>query len=156
MAIALTLEEYLKNNGIEYEVIPHRPTTTTMASAEVAHIPGDQVAKSVVLEDDNGYLMVVLPTTHYVELGNISRQLNRRLGLATEDELAGLFYDCELGSIPPVGEPYGVEVLMDESLGSCPDVYFESGDHSNLIHVSGREFRELLQDVQHGQFSYHM
>lgn len=156
MAIALTLEEYLKNNGIEYEVIPHKPTTTTMATAEVAHIPGDQVAKSVVLEDDNGYLMVVLPTTHYVELGNISRQLNRRLGLATEDELANLFYDCELGSIPPVGEPYGVEVLMDESLGSCPDVYFESGDHSNLIHVSGKEFRELLQDVQHGQFSYHM
>ena len=156
MTIALSLVDYLNKYGIQYEIIPHKPTTTTMATAEAAHIPGDLVAKSVILEDESGYIMVVLPTTHYVELGNISRQLNRRLGLASEDELADLFWDCELGSIPPIGKPYGIEVLLDESLGSCHDVYFESGDHANLIHVSGREFREMLQDAPHGQFSYHM
>ena len=156
MAIALTLKEYLTNNEIDYDVITHKPTSSTMATAEVAHVPGDQLAKSVILEDEQGYLMVVLPTTHYVELGVISRQLNRRLGLATEDELADLFWDCDVGSVPPVGEAYGIEVLMDESLGSCPDVYFEAGDHTHLIHVSGKGFRELLHDVPHGQFSNHM
>ena len=110
----------------------------------------------MILEDETGYVMVVLPTTHYVQLGTMSHALNRRLGLATEDELAELFWDCELGAIPPVGEPYGVEVFMDESLGSCPDVYFESGDHTRLIHVTGKEFRKMLSDAPHGQFSYHM
>ena len=156
MAIALTLQDYLTKSGIEYELIAHKPTTTTMATAEVSHIPGDQVAKSVVLEDDQGYVMVVLPTTHYVELDVISRQLQRDLDLAPEDELADLFPDCDLGAIPPVGEAYGVQVLMDESLGFCPDVYFESGDHRHLIHMKGKEFRQLLHDAPHGQFSYHM
>lgn len=156
MTIALTLQEYLTNSGIKYDLIAHKPTSTTMATAEVSHIPGDQVAKSVVLEDEQGYLMIVLPTTHYVELDFLSRQLQRDLDLASEDELADIFWDCDLGAIPPVGKPYGVEVLMDESLGFCPDVYFESGDHKHLIHVKGKEFRELLHDVPHGQFSYHM
>ena len=156
MAIAITLRQYLEKNGIEYDVLPHAYTTSSMSTARSAAIPGGQVAKPVILEDEEGYLMAVIPATHHIELGSLSQQLHRRLGLATESELATLFNDCELGAIPPMGSAYGMRVIMDDSLNNASDIYFESGDHIDLIHVRGDDFRKLNHNAAHGQFSRHM
>jgi Ala-tRNA(Pro) deacylase len=157
MAIAMTLKEYLNRLGVEYEVVPHTHTDTSMRSAQEAHIPGDQLAKSVILEDDGGYLMAVLPATHKLEIGRLQKQLSRHhLGLATEQELSGLFDDCELGAIPPLGEAYGVDVVVDDSLDEVSDVYFEAGDHTDLVHISGEDFHDLMVDADHGRFSHHI
>jgi Ala-tRNA(Pro) deacylase len=152
MAIAITLQEFLDKSGIEYDVLPHVHTETSLDTAQTTHISPEQVAKSVILEDEDGYLMAVIPASHHIELGQLSRQLQRRLGLATEDELASLFSDCDLGAIPPIGEAYQMEVIMDDSLEKCPDIYFEAGDHTDLIHVRGPAFRQLMQHARHGHF----
>jgi Ala-tRNA(Pro) deacylase len=152
MAIAITLQEYLDKSGIEYDVLPHAHTETSFDTAQKTHIPPEQVAKSVILEDEDGYLMAVIPASHHIELGQLSRQLERRLGLATEDELSDLFGDCVLGAVPPIGEAYHIEVVMDDSLEKCPDVYFEAGDHTDLIHVRGPAFLQLMQHARHGHF----
>lgn len=153
MAIAITLQQYLDKSGIEYDVLPHAHTETSLDTAQTTHVPPEQIAKSVVLEDEGGYLIAVIPASHHINLGQLSRQLERRLGLATEDELAGLFHDCEMGAIPPIGEAYQMEVVMDDSLEKCPDVYFEAGDHIDLIHVRGPAFLQLMQHARHGNFS---
>ena len=127
-----------------------------MNTAEAAKVPGDQLAKSIILEDEDGYLMAVLPATHHVEIGRLSQQLNRKLGLATESEIARLFTDCELGAIPPVGEAYGMEMIMEDSLSTCEDVYFEGGDHTDIVHVHGEDFKRLMRTAMHGQFSRHL
>ena len=152
MAIAITLQEYLDKSGIDYDVLPHALTETSIDTAQTTHIPPEQIAKSVILEDEDGYLMAVIPASHHIELGQLSRQLERRLGLATEDELAGLFSDCDLGAIPPIGEAYHMDVVMDDSLERCPDVYFEAGDHTDLVHVRGPAFQQLMQHANHGHF----
>ena len=152
MAIAITLQEYLDKSGIEYDVLPHTHTETSLDTAQTTHIPPGQVAKSVILEDEDGYLMAVIPASHHIELGQLSRQLERRLGLATEDELAGLFSDCDLGAIPPIGEAYHMEVVLEDILGKCPDIYFEAGDHTDLVHVRGPAFLQLMQHAHHGHF----
>ena len=152
MAIAITLQQYLDKSGIDYDVLPHTLTETSIDTAQTTHIPPEQIAKSVILEDEDGYLMAVIPANQHIELGQLSRQLERRLGLATEDELAGLFSDCDLGAIPPIGEAYHMDVVMDSSLESCPDVYFEAGDHTGLVHVRGPAFLQLMQHAHHGHF----
>ena len=152
MAIAITLQEYLDKSGIEYDVLPHAHTETSLDTAQNTHIPPEQVAKSVILEDEDGYLMAVIPASHHIELGQLSRQLERRLGLATEEELSDLFGDCELGAVPPIGEAYHMEVVMDDSLEKCSDVYFEAGDHTDLIHVRGPTFLQLMRNARHGHF----
>lgn len=159
MAIAITLQQYLDQSGVEYEVLPHSHTQTSLDTAHASHIPAEHIAKSVILEDENGYLMAVIPASHHIDLGKLSRQMERRLGLATEDELPGLFNDCEIGAIPPIGDAYQMEVVMDDSLEKCPDVYFEAGDHTDLIHVRSAAFLELMQNARHGHFSrpvYHL
>lgn len=156
MGIAITLQEHLDERGIDYELVRHPPSYSSMQTAALAHVPGHQLAKSVLLEDEDGYLMVVVPSTHRVRLGLLHKQLERPLGLATEPELGDLFPDCETGAIPPVGEAYGIPTLLDDSLRGCSDIYFEAGDHSELVHLSGREFQRMMEDVPHGRFSRHI
>ncbi len=156
MAMAATLREFLDEQGMEYEVIAHPYTTGGLQTAESAHIPGDQLAKSVLLEDENGYLIAVLPATHRIELNTLREQLNRDLELATEDEICNLFDDCETGAMPPIGEPYGIDVVYDNSLTENQDVFFEAGDHTGLVHVSSWDFQELMPSAEHGDFSRHI
>ena len=156
MAIAMTLQQYLDNNGIRYDVMPHDYTRSSMNTAQSARVPGDQLAKSIILEDERGYLMAVLPATHHIEIGRLSHQLNRKLGLVTEGEIGKLFSDCDLGAIPPVGEACGMEMIMEDSLSGCEDVYFEAGDHTDIVHVRGEDFKRLMRTAMHGQFSRHL
>lgn len=156
MAIALTFQQYLETNGIRYDLMPHKYSQSSMFTAQAARVPGDYLAKSIILEDDLGYLMAVLPATHHIELGRLSQQLNRKLGLATEFEIGRLFSDCDLGAIPPAGEAYGMEMIMDDSLSGCPDIYFEAGGHNEVVHVRGDEFKRLMRTAMHGHFSRHL
>ena len=97
MSIPVTLQHYLDRCGVKYDVLTHRYSGNSLKTAEEAGVSGENIAKSVILEDDRGYLMAVVPATHHVELGLLGRQLNRHLGLATEKELTQLFSDCDPG-----------------------------------------------------------
>jgi Ala-tRNA(Pro) deacylase len=153
MAIAHTLESYITQRGIPYDVISHAHSHSSAQTAELAHVPGDRLAKSVILEDDDGYVMAVLPATCHVKLGRLSRELNRNLRLATETTLPALFGDCELGAIPPVGLAYGVSTIVDDGIARQPEVYFEAGDHEKLIRMSREDFRLLMDRAARAQFA---
>lgn len=149
MAIALTLQQYLADSNLDYEILEHSPTRDSMQTAEAAHIPGRYLAKAVLLEDEGGrHLLAVLPSTQHVDLGKLHRQFNIHLGLATEDKISQVFRDCEPGAVPPVGNAYGLDVMLDTGLDECPDVYFEGGDHVHLVHLSGEAFKKLIPQAR--------
>jgi len=156
MAMAQSVTRYLQDHDIDYGVLTHTHTATSMETAEAAHIPGDRIAKTVILEDDKGYVMAVLPASYRIDLGELHRQTHRRLGLATEIELAPIFRDCELGAIPPLGQAYGMETLVDDALAEQTDVYFDAGDHEQLVHVSGEVFTNMTEDARFMRFSRHL
>lgn len=155
MGIAITLRDYLDSKGVKYDVIEHAYSKCSRESAHTAHIPGEKLAKCVVFEDWKGYLMAIIPATHKVDINTLDEMVKRHLELATEEELRDLFPDCEIGAVPPIGRLYGCDVVMDKSLVSHKDVYFEAGDHTDLIHVTGEDFKNLLQDAKLGSFSLH-
>lgn len=153
MAMAITLREFLAKEGIAYDILSHPYTSSSQNTAAVARVPADKIAKPVILEDDEGYLMAVIPATHHVKIGKLNHVVNRHMGLATEPELKDLFSDCVLGAIPPVGQAYGMETIVDDSLTNCSDIYFEGGDHQDLIHVKGKSFQKLMGNSQHANIS---
>lgn len=155
MSIAPSVESFLSRAGVAYDIVSHPHTSNSTHTAQAAHVPGDRVAKCVMLEDDGGYLMAVLPATHYVDLGALHQRYGRELGLATEGELGSLFVDCEQGAMPPLGEAYGIDAIVDQSLIGVDDIYFEAGDHCALVHVSGRDFLKLMGDAPRDRISHH-
>ena len=156
MTIAASVYDYLRHEGVRFDVLVHSNTHDSAHSAQTAHVPGDQLAKCVLLEDENGYLMAVLPASHKLDVQAVRDELNRPFELATEREIIALFSDCEPGAIPPLAPAYGIEAVVDQSLGDIPDVYFEAGDHVSLVHVSGRDFLKLMSDAPHRHISHHL
>ncbi len=156
MSFGRKMKEYLSDARIDYDLVEHRRTETASDTAREAHVPGDQLAKSVVLHHDEGYVLAVVPATHRVELGTLERTIGCSLNLASEAEIADLFDDCVLGAIPPTGPAYDVETLVDRTLDRQPEVYFESGDHRTLVHVDNAGFRRLMAEAQRGVFSHHV
>jgi Ala-tRNA(Pro) deacylase len=154
MTIAKKLQDYIDSEGITYDTVAHHRTATSSQTAEAAHVPGSRLAKSVVVHHEMGYVLAVVPATHRVELSTLQDVMNRRLGLASEDEVSTLFSDCDVGAVPPIGSAYGVPVILDESLDNASDIYFEGGDHKTLVHMSGANFRNLMKGAQIARFSH--
>jgi Ala-tRNA(Pro) deacylase len=152
MSIAPQLRQFLDEAKADYDIVDHRPTQSTLDSARSANIPADRVAKAVLLDTaEDDHLLAVLPSDRRVELSELRSELGSKPRLADEAEIGKVFRDCEVGAVPPVG--YGVQTIVDDSVGQQSDVYFEAGDHKSLIHMSRGEFTRLTKDARHGQFS---
>ena len=54
-------------------------------------------------------------------------ELGRSVHLASEEEVEDIFVDCARGAVPPVGECYGLDVIVDNSLNDHSDFYIEGG-----------------------------
>jgi Ala-tRNA(Pro) deacylase len=156
MAIAITLQEYLQNRDVDYEVIDHQRTDSTLRSSQAIRIKGDQMAKSVLLGDDESYLLAVVPASFRLRLREIERLTGRKLQLISEAEISEAFADCETGSIPPLGQVYGIETLLDRHLIAAPEIYFESGDHGKLIHMNSKTFLKLEEDALIAEIGEHI
>jgi Ala-tRNA(Pro) deacylase len=153
MAIANTLQRYLNNESIPYDVLEHRPTGCSARTADASHVPGECLAKGVVVKHKNGFVLTVIPASRQVRLDEVGRWLDRPVALATEEEVSALFPDCEHGAVPPIAAAYGLPMVVDAGLEGQTDIYFEGGDHRALVHVTGTQFQRLMENVPHGQFS---
>ncbi|WP_294120393.1 YbaK/EbsC family protein [Sphingomonas sp.] len=151
MSIAPKLQLFLDEAKADYDVVEHKPTKSSLETAKSCHVPADRLAKSILLDTDDGPLLAVLPSDRKVELSELRSELGHKPRLVGESQLRQVFTDCDFGAVPPVG--YGVTTIIDDSLGKQPDVYFEAGDHRSLVHMDQGAFAQLTRYARHGQFS---
>jgi Ala-tRNA(Pro) deacylase len=154
MTIASTVGRFLEQTHTEYEVVRHARTETAAQSALAAHVPLNKVAKAILLRDQNGeYLMAVVPAHNKLRVRWLSDVMTRNLHLVREVELKDVFQDCELGAVPALGQAYGIELIWDEELLEAEDIYMESGDHEQLLHMSREQFTALMGRYKHDLIS---
>lgn len=153
MTIANRIKDYLDESQTFYETVPHPRTATAARSAEAAHVPGDNVAKAVLIHHEEGYVLAVAPSTCRVDLRTLQEVIDRRMGLASESEVEMLFDDCDSGAAPALGTPYGVPMVIDRRLEGQQTIWFEGGDHKTLVKMSGMDFDRLTSDCKHAMFS---
>ncbi len=158
MTIANTLKNYLVQRETDYQLQAHPPSHSSMETAQMAHVPGDALAKGILLKVKGSYLLVVLPSDYHIEQEALGVLLGQQVELAAEAEVAALFSDCQPGAVPPIGAAYGVATIWDPntSLGRLPEIFFEAGDHQHLVKVSGEHFHELMASAERGEFSQHI
>jgi Ala-tRNA(Pro) deacylase len=153
MSIAPTVHQALKLKDIDHEILQHPPAPSSSRVAQAAHVAGRCMAKAVVLKDDQGFVLAVLPATHQILTDVLNSTLRRRLALAKEADLGRLFNDCERGAVPPLGPDYGIPTVVDSALRDESDIYLEAGDHEALVHVSEKNFELLMDGAQFLRFS---
>jgi Ala-tRNA(Pro) deacylase len=106
------------------------------------------MAKVVIVKVQGRFVMMVLPARWNVDLRRLRTVFaTHRVRLATEDEITGLFPDCELGAMPPFGNLYGLPVYVDQSLTEDEEIVFQAGTHSDAIRMRYWDFASLAFPV---------
>lgn len=150
MSLARTVNYALALTRVDYEILRHHHTSTSLAAARTAHVDPRSLAKAVVLQDQIGPLLAVVPASERLDLERLRTALRRpALDFLPEELLDQLFYDCEKGAIPPLGPDYRVPTVVDTRLRDLEEVYFEAGDHEDLVHVDQTSFRALLRGAEY-------
>lgn len=155
MPIAPSLHKYLAAQNIEYDEIPHVLTTSSARTAQACHVSGDRVAKAIVLRRGGGYVLAVLPASHHLRLDELRTRFGDDTDMASESEVDRLFADCAHGAVPAAGACYGLDMIIDDSIQTQPDIFMEAGDHETLLHLSRAQFARLSDPALHGRISAH-
>jgi len=153
MAMATTLQDYLEEMEAVYDIVGHPRHMTSVGIAILAHVPAACLAKGVLVRDATGRLtLTVVPSDQHVDLRRLNGESSAAAEMASEDDIVEVFTDCDPGAVPPMGNAYGLKVLLDRSLADRDEVYFEAGDHEALVHVTGDEFRRLMGGAKQGDY----
>lgn len=147
MASPTWVRKMLQVRGIPFEELHHEATFTSQEVAHREHVSGHRVAKVVVVMANNHKpVELVLPASRHVDLALVRRALGlREVRLATEQEMAHYFVECEVGAVPPLRRWEDVEVIMDRSLIVEGDIVFQAGTHTDAIRVNFRRWFEMTQ-----------
>lgn len=145
MTILRRLQDYLDSHHVHYEVLDHQEAYTAPEIAHTLHVSGKMLAKVVMIKADERCVMAVLPSNWKIDFDRLKEALeSSHVRLATEDEFKGLFPDCDIGTMPPFGNLYGVDVYVDQSLTEDDAIVFQAGTHFGAIKLGYEDFANLV------------
>ena len=143
---AKKLKEFLDKSKIKYVAISHSPAFTSQEIAASAHVPGRELAKTVIVKVDGRMAMAVLPAPQKIDFKALKKATGARtVELASEQEFADRFPECEAGAMPPFGNLYGMDVYVAQNLTEDPEIAFNAGSHTELIKLAYKDFERLVR-----------
>jgi Ala-tRNA(Pro) deacylase len=143
---ARQLSEFLDSNDVKYVTIRHSPAYTAHEVAASAHIPGKDMAKTVIVDLDGKMAMAVLPASSRLDLDQLRAATSaHQVAISDETRFRGLFPDCEVGAMPPFGNLYGLDVFVADSLAEDEEIAFNAGTHTEVVRLAYQDFERLVQ-----------
>lgn len=140
------VENLLRDNRIPFRQRHHEPAFTAQEVAAAEHIPGRYMAKVVIAFADERMVMLALPAPEKVSLLKLANELyTEDVRLATEEEFAAIFEDCEVGAMPPFGNVYGLPVYIDKTLARDDRIVFQAGTHTETIEMAYGDYVRLVR-----------
>ncbi len=140
------LKEFLDTQKVKYVTIYHSPAFTAQEIAASAHVPGKELAKTVMVKIDGKLAMAVLPASFRVDMDLLKDVTGAsNVELASEKEFKDLFPACEVGAMPPFGNLYGMEVYVSEALTEDDEIAFNAGSHTELVRLAYADFERLVK-----------
>jgi len=140
------LKGFLDENGVKYVTIQHSVAYTAQEIAAHTHIPGKELAKTVMVKVDGKLAMAVVPASHRVDFGRLRDVAGaQHVELASEAEFKDFFPACDVGAMPPFGNLYDMEVYVSDTLSEDVEIAFSAGSHSELIRLAYADFERLAQ-----------
>ena len=139
------LKGFLDGNKVKYVSVAHPPAYTAQEVAAMMHIPGKEMAKTVVINVDGELAMAVLPASFRVGIDTLRNAIGAEsVALAGEQEFQEVFFDCDVGAMPPFGNLYGLDVYVAEKLTENEQIVFNACTHEEVIRISYRDFARLV------------
>jgi Ala-tRNA(Pro) deacylase len=144
--ISTRLKGFLDGAAVSYTGHPHRTAYTSQQIAQSVHVPGREMAKSVILKaDEEKLIMAVLSAKDAANLDILREEIGcARLRLASETEFRDMFPTCEVGAMPPFGNLFGMPTYCDANLSRNRNIEFNAGTHRQTIRMRFDDYRRLV------------
>jgi Ala-tRNA(Pro) deacylase len=140
------LKDFLDSSGVKYVSVSHSMAYTAQEIAAASHIPGKEIAKTVMVKLDGNMAMAVLPASFKIDFSLLKEVSGAGTAeLADEAEFKDLFPGCEIGAMPPFGNLFDMDVYVAESLAEDEEIAFNAGNHTELIKLAYSDFERLAQ-----------
>jgi Ala-tRNA(Pro) deacylase len=148
MSVSRKITDFLKEKGVDFEIVSHNVTYTAQETAASVHAPGKELAKTVIVTDGSKYVMVMVDAPHLVDLKKFAAVSGMKGPvLANESEIKKLFPDCEVGAMPPFGNLYGLGVFADQRLEKDETIIFNACSHFEVIRMKYSDLKRLVNPV---------
>lgn len=146
MAISQRLKSFLDQGKVKYTAAKHPVVYTAQEIAAAQHVPGRQLAKSVLVKTDAGVALAVLPAIRRIDLAKLKALLRTTsLSIGKEADVKQAFPDVEVGAMSPFGNLYQVPVVVDKELGQAGEIVFNGGSHTDTIKMKYADFAALVK-----------
>ncbi len=151
MSVSKRVRETLEESNIPFQICEHKLAYTAQEVAAVQHVPGKELAKTVILKVEDRYVMAVLPASYHVDLERFQWASGAEgvaeVRLAHEEEFTAIFPDSEPGAMAPFGNLYDMPVYVDQTLEEDDEIVFNAGSHRETIRMSYPDYRKSAHPI---------
>ena|SRR3989338_6075046 len=145
MDLFLKIRDLLDQNIISYELKEHPPTATSEESARHRGEPLKIGAKAILLKTDDTFILAVFPADRKLDSKQLKKLLgSKKLRFATEEELQQIT-GCIKGAVPPFGQLFGTEMIIDEALFDEEYMAFNAGSLEQSMKMKTVDYQKLIQ-----------
>jgi len=146
MAISAKLKKYLDSNKVKYKALKHKLAYTAQEIAAAQDVPGKQVVKSVLVKTDKAFVLAVLSAVQLIDLKKLKSVLKcKSIKIATEKDIEKAIPDYTPGAMPPFGNLFGLETVVDKALREDVEIVFNGGTHKDTVKMKYTDFEKLVK-----------
>jgi len=147
------LKKFLDENNADYELFEHEPVFTSEQASKVRGVELKTGVKALVfkIKEKNTFIMALVPADKKVDSNKLSKIIGSEIKLASPDEVLKKC-GCEIGSVHPFGNVFGLKTYMDKGILENESVNFNAGLHEFTLRMSPSVILELVKP-EIGEFS---
>ena len=146
------INEVLNKEKMEFEVLQHKPVFTSKEAAEVRGTELKQGTKALVLRTDEGFIQACVAGNKELDIEKLQKiTLFKRIEMADAKEVRKVT-GCNIGSVPPFGNLFGLKVYFDKSVVENEVVAFNAGSHTRSIKMKAKDLVKIVNPIV-GEFS---
>lgn len=145
MSVPNTVKQLLETQNIAYAVSSAHHETEPAGHEQ--HLRDTGAAKSIILQDQQGRVQVLIPANCLLDLNAVNQELNRNLTAVQQTDLRMFFDKHKLQSIPALPKLTGLPSVVDHRLLKPDHLLLDAGVSYHLIEIRQTDFQQILADA---------
>ena len=140
MRTSVDVHNFLVERDVPHEVFPVRGRLRSPERlAAVLELPPEEVGKVIVFEGSAGAVAAVVPAGRTPDTKMVRKAADRHDLEPAADDRATALTEYLPESLPPVGLPDGVLLILDRSLARDDVLYFAGGEARAVLKIRGKD-----------------
>ena len=147
------LEEYLKKAGVKHNILEHRTVYTAMDAAATMKKKMGEIAKSLLVQADKDYFLVLLPADYNLDFKKLGKCLGAQTGKKIKtvkipgEKVMADALKIKAGTMSAFGKLYKLPVIADKALMKAKKAVFSTGSFNHSVEMAVKDFVKLENAV---------